>query len=169
MLYGVDRDQLMARHQANHIHVVYAPDAATAHRALIRKAAMAHAMGITVHLCGDLDDSLDHHQRAEHRALTSNARRLAPLLSARHITKEFPGVRALDDVAFDLHAGEVHALIGENGAGKSTLVKILGGEIGDYQGTRRAVGSDDGTSRRHERRCTPASRSSPRNCTWSGR
>ena len=68
VLYGVDRDQLMARHQANHIHVVYAPGAATAHRALIRKAAMAHAMGITVHLCGDLTDSLDRHQSAEHRA-----------------------------------------------------------------------------------------------------
>jgi hypothetical protein len=62
LLYGVTRDQLMARHQANHIQVAYAPDAAQARRALVTKCAMAAAMGITVHLCGDLDDTLDRHQ-----------------------------------------------------------------------------------------------------------
>jgi inositol transport system ATP-binding protein len=49
------------------------------------------------------------------------------VLEMEHISKTFPGVRALDDINFKARKGTVHALMGENGAGKSTLMKILGG------------------------------------------
>ena len=66
----------------------------------------------------------------------------APLLEAHHLTKRFPGVVALRDVAFDLRAGEIHALCGENGAGKSTLIKLLSGihPHGSYEGELRVDG-----------------------------
>ena len=49
------------------------------------------------------------------------------LLRTHQLTKTFPGVVAVDQVDFDVRAGEIHALVGENGAGKSTLIKVLGG------------------------------------------
>ncbi len=68
LTYGVTRDQMMAKHMANHIQVAYAPDAATANRALVGKAAMARALGLRVNLCGDPEDRLDRHQAAKFRA-----------------------------------------------------------------------------------------------------
>jgi D-xylose transport system ATP-binding protein len=58
------------------------------------------------------------------------------LLELRAITRDFPGVRALDQVSFDLRGGEIHALCGENGAGKSTLLKVVSGfyPAGSYGG-----------------------------------
>ena len=50
-----------------------------------------------------------------------------PLVSFRHVSKRFPGARALEDVSFDVRRGSCHALCGENGAGKSTLGKLLAG------------------------------------------
>lgn len=54
VLHGISRDQLMARHKANHLNVVYAPSAQDADKALAAKAAMCAAMGLKVHLCGDI-------------------------------------------------------------------------------------------------------------------
>ncbi|MDC7231391.1 MAG: sugar ABC transporter ATP-binding protein [Sphaerochaetaceae bacterium] len=58
------------------------------------------------------------------------------LLEMKHITKLFPGVKALDDVNLDVRQGEIHAIVGENGAGKSTLMNILSGVYpsGSFEG-----------------------------------
>src|SRR5215207_3553858 len=56
------------------------------------------------------------------------------MLEIRSVSKNFPGVRALHQVSFNVQQGEIHALIGENGAGKSTLMKILSGVYTDYEG-----------------------------------
>ena len=54
----------------------------------------------------------------------------------KHISKYFPGVKALDDICFKAYGGEVLAFLGENGAGKSTLLKVLNGDykpdVGEY-------------------------------------
>ena len=63
-------------------------------------------------------------------------------LAMEHISKRFPGTLAVDNVDFDVQAGEVHALMGENGAGKSTLMKTLTGCFDDYTGTIRINGQE---------------------------
>ena len=67
---------------------------------------------------------------------------LEPVLRMDKITKNFPGVKALDDVSFNLYPGEVHALVGENGAGKSTLMKILSGIYQPDSGSISFKGED---------------------------
>ena len=64
------------------------------------------------------------------------------IVELKGITKEFPGVRALDEVDFNLKSGEVLALLGENGAGKSTLMKILSGVYGKDSGSMKIFGKD---------------------------
>ncbi|MCR4954848.1 MAG: sugar ABC transporter ATP-binding protein [Treponema sp.] len=64
------------------------------------------------------------------------------VLSMRGIYKEFPGVKALQNVDFTLCKGEVHALMGENGAGKSTLVKVLTGVYEKDSGEIRIAGKE---------------------------
>lgn len=66
------------------------------------------------------------------------------IVSMQGISKSFPGVKALDDVHFELRSGEVMALLGENGAGKSTLVKILSGVYTRDSGTLEIFGKQYG-------------------------
>lgn len=68
---------------------------------------------------------------------------MAALLEARNISKTFPGVRALNDVALTVEAGEVHALLGENGAGKSTLIKIVTGVLAPDSGASLTICGQD--------------------------
>ncbi|WP_457935457.1 sugar ABC transporter ATP-binding protein [Mesorhizobium sp. 10J20-29] len=63
-----------------------------------------------------------------------------PILIAENVSKTFPGVIALDDVNFEVRAGEVNALVGENGAGKSTLIKIMSGNYAPDGGEVRVEG-----------------------------
>ena len=75
-------------------------------------------------------------------------------VSMEHVTKTFPGVKALDDVQLHLRTGEVMALLGENGAGKSTLMKILSGvytrDSGDITIFGKKVEGDLNTKRAQE-------------------
>lgn len=64
------------------------------------------------------------------------------LLSVEGVSKSFPGVKALDDVSFDVRPGTIHALCGENGAGKSTLMKIINGIYQPDSGTIRVRGEE---------------------------
>src|SRR3954462_7660659 len=64
----------------------------------------------------------------------------APLLEVRGITKQYPGVKALKGVDFDVRAGEVHCLLGPNGAGKSTLLKWVAGGVAPTEGEIRVNG-----------------------------
>ena len=66
-------------------------------------------------------------QLAQSKAAVSIVQAAPPLFELRGISKEFPGVKALDDVSFSVWPGEVHMLLGENGAGKSSLMKVLCG------------------------------------------
>ena len=59
-----------------------------------------------------------------------------------HITKEFPGIKANDDVTLQLRKGEIHALLGENGAGKSTLMSVLFGMYQPEQGIIKKNGKE---------------------------
>ena len=85
-----------------------------------------------------------------------------PVLEVEGVSKSFPGVRALEEVSFELRAGEVHALMGENGAGKSTFVKILCGVHRPDRGTIGSAASRCGSP-------SPATRShwGSRSCTRS--
>src|ERR1700761_8522763 len=64
-----------------------------------------------------------------------------PLLEVRGISKQFAGVRALDNVSLTLARGEVLAIVGENGAGKSTLMRILAGVTQPTSGSISVDGS----------------------------
>ena len=75
-----------------------------------------------------------------------------PLLEMRNITKEFPGVKALDNVSFRVKEGEIHCLVGENGAGKSTLMKVVSGVYphGTYSGELLINNAEQRYSRIHD-------------------
>ncbi|HRZ65875.1 MAG TPA: ATP-binding cassette domain-containing protein, partial [Spirochaetia bacterium] len=71
----------------------------------------------------------------------------SPLLSVEHVSKDFYGNVVLEDVCFQLRAGEILGLVGENGAGKTTLMRILFGmpviaETGGYEGSIVWKGSE---------------------------
>ena len=76
----------------------------------------------------------------------------APLLATVDLVKDYPGIRALDSVSFELAAGEVHVLFGENGAGKSTLISMLSGANRPTAGEIRMNGAPVTLGSVHEAR-----------------
>ncbi|GAL20935.1 nucleoside ABC transporter ATP-binding protein [Vibrio maritimus] len=71
-----------------------------------------------------------------------NSHNSTPVLSIEGLIKDYPGVRAVNDVSFAIERSTVHCLIGENGAGKSTLVKMITGAIQPTQGIMKVNGKD---------------------------
>ena len=86
-----------------------------------------------------------------------------PILSARNIEKSFGQMRAMQGASFDIHEGEVVALVGDNGAGKSTLTKILSGVIKPDSATFMLTATPS-TSAARWMRARTASKPSIRTC-----
>src|SRR3712207_6326570 len=83
----------------------------------------------------------DGHGPGAHSAATGSATAGAgPALVVSHLSKTFPGTRALRDVSFTVEPGHIHALLGGNGCGKSTLIKILAGVYHGDPGGKFIVG-----------------------------
>ena len=78
-----------------------------------------------------------------------------PLLEFRNVSKRFGGTQAVDAVSFDVHAGEIVALLGENGAGKSTLIKLLAGIFPIDSGEMRFDGQPESAWRSSDRARQP--------------
>ncbi|MFN8590301.1 MAG: ATP-binding cassette domain-containing protein [Thermomicrobiales bacterium] len=74
--------------------------------------------------------------------IQAGAELLAPALRARHVSKRFGGVVALDDVGIELFAGQITGLVGDNGAGKSTLIRILSAVLPPDSGTIELDGAE---------------------------
>src|SRR5881409_2730823 len=93
--------------------------------------------------------------RGDRRAAPQGVRMNTPLLEFRGVSKRFGGTQAVDGVSFDVHAGEIIALLGENGAGKSTLIKLLAGIYGIDSGEMRFDGRPESEWRSSDRTRQP--------------